>query len=247
MDDRALKIVKQASNLADPRDGLAAVAELRRELEALEAAQVRSAVAAEWSWSAIAAALRVSKQAAHKKHGTPRGRASGRSGDDDKRMVITADARAVVRLARVEVEGLGDASVEPQHLLLGLLRSGDGPAWAALRRAGVELDAVRREVRAARPKQPETDEHTVPGARPAVSPAARSTFEQSLREAVAREDDQLGVEHILLALIRDRGGAAAQTIGRLGIPLGRLHRQLERALGDRAGDRGRLEAPDGAH
>jgi ATP-dependent Clp protease ATP-binding subunit ClpA len=208
-------------------------------------AQVRHALAEGWSWSRIAAALGVSKQAAHKKHGAPRASEARAGGEEGKRMVITGQAREVVELAREAAQGLGDENVEPEHLLLGLLRSGDGPAWAALRRAGVRFEAVRQELSAARTKQADTDEHALPRGRPAISPAARSSFEQSLREAVARNDDHLGAEHLLLALICDRDGAPAQTIGRLGIPLGRLHRQLERAIGTRADARDRIEAPHG--
>ena len=150
----------------------------------------------------------------------------------------------MVEFAREEAQELGDASVEPQHLLLGLLRGGDGPAWTALRGAGVHLEAVRQELSATRAKEAETDEHALPRGRPPVSPAARSSFEQSLREAVARSDEHLGVEHVLLALICDRDGAAAQTIGRLGVPLGRLHRQLERVIRNRSTVRDRTEARD---
>jgi len=223
---------------------LAAVADLRRELEALEVAQVRHAAAEGWSWSRIAEALGVSKQAAHKKHGAPRARTTSVSGDEGRRLVITGQARGVVELAREEAQGLGDASVEPQHLLLGLLRSGNGPAWAALKAAGVDLATVRRELNAARTKEADTDEHAVPGVRPAVSPATRVSFEQSLREAVARNDDHLGVEHLLLALIGDRDGAAAQVIGSLGVPLGRLHGQLERTMRDGSGAQALTEAPN---
>ena len=240
MERRATGLVKRALRLSDPSDGLAAVAELRREVEALEAAQVRHAVAEGWSWRRIAEALGVSKQAAHKKHGAPR--ASQARGEEGQRLVITGQARDVVEHAREEAAKAGDKAVEPQHLLLGLLRSGGGPAWAALRAAGVDLEAARREVQAGRNREVDTDEHALPRSRLPVSPAARAGFEQSLREAVARGDDHLGVEHVLLALLGDDEGAAARTLGRLGVPLGRLHRLLERASTDDASARSRGSA-----
>ena len=60
-------------------------------------------------------------------------------------------------------------------------------------------------------------------------PPRRAAFEQSLREAVARDDEKLGPEHLLLALLRDRHGGAAEVVGRLGVPAGRLERLVEQA------------------
>jgi ATP-dependent Clp protease ATP-binding subunit ClpA len=120
-----------------------------------------------------------------------------------------------------------------------VLRSGDGPATAALRRAGVDLEAARRETRRSRraDDDSETGDHSLPNRRLPVSEPARKSFEQSLREAVGRDDRHLGVEHVLLALLCEREGAAVQALGRLGVAVGRLHRLLERTIADGAAQR----------
>lgn len=231
MENRAQGLLKRASHVGEPGAGLAAVVELRRELEALEVAQVRHAAAAGWSWREIAAALGVSKQAAHKKHGVPRAQPRRPIGEDGQRLVITGQARQVVEHAREEAAAAGDPIVETQHLLLGVLRSGDGPASTALGRAGVELEAARRETRHVRRRADfETGDQGLPRRRLPVSPLARESFEQSLREAVGRRDAHLGVEHVLLALLCERDGAASEALGRLGVALGRLHHLLEKAI-----------------
>lgn len=194
---------------------------------------MRHALDAGWTWRRIADALGVSKQAAHKKHGVRRSPAEQPPSEERRQLVITGQARAVVEHAREEAQRSGDTAVEPQHLLLGLIRSGDGAASEALRGAGVDLDRARREVRGRRAKEVETDEHALPRARLPVSQSARASFEQSLREAVARDDGHLGVEHVLLALLSDPDGAAVEALVRLGVPVGRLQRSLGRALDSR--------------
>lgn len=230
MESPALELARRACREGDPSDGLAAVVELRRELEALEVTQVRHALDEGWPWRRIAEALGVSKQAAHKKHGVRRTAQGEPVAEERRRLVITGQARGVVEYGREEAVRSGDGAVEPQHLLLGIIRSGDGPAASALRNAGLDLERARREIRGQRVKESDTDEHALPRARLPVSPEARASFEQSLREAVARGDSHLGVEHVLLALLGVPDGGAVQALVRLGVPVGRLHHSLERAL-----------------
>lgn len=228
MSEHAVKAAREASRSNDPASGLAAVVHLRREVEALEVEQVRVALAAGWSWRRIAESLGVSKQAAHRKHAA-RPPGGPLPPTDGRRLVITGPARRAVEHARDEARSLGHPAVEPQHLLLGLLRLG-GPAAAALHSAGVDLERAQAEVRPT--VAPSEDAERSRRDRTPVAPATRASFEQSLREAVARRDDRLGPEHVLLALIRDRDGRAAAVLGRLGVPAGRLQRLLERALAE---------------
>ncbi len=171
----------------------------------------------------------MSKQAAHKKHASrpPKGVAPV---GDGQRLVITGQARRAVEYAREEARKLEHPAVEPVHLLLGLLRSGDGPARNALREAGLDLDATRREIQAVPPAGANDGAESTPGARLPVSPRARGAFEQALREAVSRGDGHLGMEHIMLALLRDSESGAVETLGRLGVPPRQLGRTLERAI-----------------
>ena len=97
--------------------------------------------------------------------------------------------------------------------------------------AGLELERVRTEVRSMGAGDEQSQTGVPRGDRVPVSAAARAAFEQSLREAVARGDEKLGPEHLLLALLRDRRGGALEVLGRLGVPAGRLQRSVEQAAG----------------
>lgn len=66
-----------------------------------------------------------------------------------------------------------------------------------------------------------------------TGPLARESA--ALSEAVSRGDGHLGMEHVLLALLRDSESGAVETLGRLGVPPRQLHRMLERAIADAAG------------
>jgi len=226
-----VQAAKQASRRDDPAAGLAAVAELRREVDVLEVEQVRQALAAGWSWQRIGKALGVSKQAAHRKHAPRSPRGPGPSAKQRQRLVITGRARRAVEHAREEAQGLGHPAVEPQHLLLGLIRQ-QSVASVALRAVKVALEAARREVRQLYAVDAPTDPPLPRGGRLPVSPAARECFEQSMREAVGRRDGHLGPEHLLLALIGDREGGALHVLTRLGVPIGRLSAALERAVAE---------------
>src|SRR5918997_901269 len=106
----APQLARAAVRVDDPGAALTAVAELRSRLDALEEMHVETAVRAGWSWSRIASALGVSKQAAHRKHAakvaavSSAGRAAEPAAD---RIVITGEARRAVRWAREEALRLG--------------------------------------------------------------------------------------------------------------------------------------------
>jgi hypothetical protein len=226
--ERFTDLALSASQLDDPGKGLAAVAALRGQLEALEASHVDRALQSGWPWSRIAGSLGVSKQAAHKKHAARlRGRpaASPVSHHDRARLVVTGQARRSVRLAREEAAALGQSYVGVEHLLLGLLCDGEGPAADALASVGVTLAAAREEVERLLAEQAGTDvaRFTPTGdgeeqaTRLPVSTRAREAMEQSLREAVRLGSPHLGVEHILLALLRSRAGAVTLVLARFGL------------------------------
>jgi hypothetical protein len=196
----------------DPLAGLRAVVAQREQLDAQEAAYVDAALAQGHSWSQIADALGISKQAAHKRH-AERARDEGgpEPGAAGRRLLVTGQARGVVELARDEARGLRSREVEPEHLLLGLLRDDHGTALRALEAAGARIDDLRPQLAGRRRR----------GGRPAttvkVSSATRETLEQSLREAVQLGDSHLGVEHLLLALLRDSSGRPWTLLEQVGV------------------------------
>jgi hypothetical protein len=216
--------LRAVAGAREPLDGLRAVVELRRDLDEAELRHVQMALHEGRSWSQIAQALGISKQAAHKRHAR-----RIREGElpvterPQRRLLVTGQARKVVELARDEARQLGNPEVGPEHLLLGLLRDDHGTALRALRSAGVQLDEARRAVAGATDERPRKVEGRVQ-----VSPAARSALEDSLREAVQLGDSHLGVEHLLLALVRDEQGPAGRALTDLGVPPAVV---AERALG----------------
>lgn len=218
-----MSLARRAEQQEDPGRALEAVAELRLHLDAVEAARVRDAVSKGWSWSRIATVLGVSRQAAHQKHGR-RTEPAGPSDQPTGRLVVTGQARRMVRLARAEAAALGAAAVGPQHLLLGILAIGEGQAPRALRDAGVELAQARRAVAhldRAEPGRPPVEAKSMK-----VSPEARDVFARSLGEAVSRGDPYLGVQHILLALLKQPAAPVARALDALGAPTGQLVSRL---------------------
>lgn len=215
------------------------MAALRNEVEALERHHVATAVAEGWSWSRVAEALGVSKQAAHKKHARmaraltttdPREAVPG-----NERVVVTAQARKAVRCGRDEARAVGQTTVGTEHLLLGVMRAGPhSRAARALREEGVTIDGARAALAPTLTEEDDavsiTSEGTAQAARATgVSPLARACLEASLREAVRRNDRHLGLDHLLLALVSREDGGAARTLTRLGTSSAAVRRRLERA------------------
>jgi hypothetical protein len=217
-------LIRTAIGAREPLDGLRAIVELRRELGEAEARHVQIALHEGRSWTQIADALGISKQAAHKRHAQRirEGRVPVAE-RPQRRLLVTGQARKVVELARDEARGLGNPEMGPEHLLLGLLRDDHGTALRALRSAGVDLDEARRAVAGSTGERP----RKVKG-RVRVSPAARAMLEDSLREAVRLGDSHLGVEHLLLALVRDPDAPAGRALVELGVP---PEEMAERVLG----------------
>jgi hypothetical protein len=229
-------LVRRAGRGSPPERGLKAIAQLREELETLERHHVAKACSEGWTWSKVAGALGVTKQAAHKKHAEAvRALDEERVVEDvpsDARVVVTAEARDAVRLAREEARAVGSRVVGTEHLLLGVLHATRSDAIKVLERLGVDLEAARgclqptmvAEDRAIAVTETDT---AAAAAATGVSPLARSCLEQSLRETIRRGDEHLGVEHLLLALVSRTDGGAARTLEECGTSPETVRRLLE--------------------
>jgi Clp amino terminal domain, pathogenicity island component len=214
-------LLRVATRLGDPERALNAVAELRQRLDTWEAAHVDEAIADGWSWQRVAESLGVTKQAAHARHA----RRTRQSGDG---LVVAGRARRAVQIARAEAARLGAERMETDHLLLGLLLDGDsGPVKAALDDCGITCEAVRE--RAGKPAPAAAGISDQP---PPASVAAREALEQSMREAVARGDSRLDVEHLLLAVLHEPGGRGRKAVMATGRSPGAVERRLSKALRD---------------
>jgi hypothetical protein len=218
-------LLRRAVSTDDPDDALRAITALRSELDRLEREHVTCARVAGSSWTSIADALGVTRQAAQKRHrgAGPSAQAVGRASVST--VLVTAPARMAVRLGRQEARAMGSDVVGSEHLLLGVLRSGDHAAARVLRDLGVSLEVART---AAQPTLVE-GRPPEPAGTDGISTYARSVLEQSLREAVVRGESHLGPEHLLLALLREDVGGAARTLAQLGVDPDVVRRRLASA------------------
>jgi ATP-dependent Clp protease ATP-binding subunit ClpC len=138
---------------------------------------------------------------------------------------FTDRARRVVVLAQHEARTLGHDYIGTEHILLGLIDEGQGVAATALTSMGISLEDMRQAVRdtAGRGAQPAESGH-IP-----FTPQAKKVLELSLRESMQLGHDYIGTEHILLALIRE-GGGAAQLLAGAGVDLDRARQQVVELL-----------------
>jgi Clp amino terminal domain, pathogenicity island component len=134
---------------------------------------------------------------------------------------FTDRARRVVVLAQEEAGRLNHNYIGTEHLLLGLIREGEGIAARALEALGIRLEVVREEVEEiiGRGSEP-------PAGRIPFTPRAKKVLELSLREALQLSHSYIGTEHILLGLIREGEGVAAQVLVTLGADLARVRGQV---------------------
>ncbi|MEJ5920452.1 MULTISPECIES: ATP-dependent Clp protease ATP-binding subunit [unclassified Corynebacterium] len=144
---------------------------------------------------------------------------------------FTDRARRVVVLAQDEARELNHNYIGTEHILLGLISEGDGVAAKALESMGISLEAVRSEVvdiigRGAQP----------PSGHIPFTPRAKKVLEYSLREALQLGHKYIGTEHILLGLIREGEGVAAQVLVKLGADLPRVRQQVIQLLSGFQGD-----------
>jgi hypothetical protein len=120
---------------------------------------------------------------------------------------FTDRARRVVVLAQEEARILNHSYIGTEHLLLGLIREGEGVAAKALEALGVDLKAGRQQVEEIRGKGEQVPSGHIP-----FTPRAKKVLELSLREALQLGHNYVGTEHILLGLIREGEGVAAQVL-----------------------------------
>jgi len=134
---------------------------------------------------------------------------------------FTDRARRVVAQAREEASRLDHNYIGTEHLLLGLIDEGEGVGARALDSLGISLDAVRQQVEEIIGRG-----HQAPSGHIPFTPRAKKVLELSLREAQQLGHHYIGTEHILLALIREGDGVAAQVLVKLGADRNRVRQQV---------------------
>jgi ATP-dependent Clp protease ATP-binding subunit ClpA len=138
---------------------------------------------------------------------------------------FTDRARRVVVLAQEEARMLNHDYIGTEHLLLGLIHEGEGVAAQALKTLGISMDTVRQQVEGIIGRGQQAPSGHIP-----FTPRAKRVLELSLRESVQLGHDYIGTEHILLGLVREGEGVAAQVLVRLGADLNRVRQQVIQLL-----------------
>jgi len=138
---------------------------------------------------------------------------------------FTDRARRAVALAQEEAKRLDHNYIGNEHILLGLIREGDGVAAKALESLGISLDAVRQEVEEIIGRGQQTPSEHIP-----FTPRAKKVLELSLRESKQLGHNYIGTEHILLGLLREGDGVAAQVLVKLGADQNRVRQQVIQLL-----------------
>lgn len=200
---RICELAEGAAHAEDAESALRALAELRQQLDQFVRANVERALASGRSFGDVARALGISRQAAHRRY---RHLAPERP-PERPRLATTDDVRTAVRLARERAIAAGDPP-RSEHVLLGILGT-DTDAARALQAEGVTFETAQACARASAPQdvQPDRDGGS----------SLRRILRQAGMVAVARGDERLGSDQLLLAALADRDGGALRTLVALGV------------------------------
>ena len=139
-------------------------------------------------------------------------------------------------LAQEEARLLNHSYIGTEHILLGLIHEGEGVAAKGLEALGISLEAVRAQVEEIIGQGGSSPSGHIP-----FTPRAKKVLELSLREALQLGHNYIGTEHILLGLIREGEGVAAQVLVKLGADLGRVRQQVIQLLSGYQGPGGKAE------
>src|ERR1700756_3123547 len=138
---------------------------------------------------------------------------------------FTDRARRVVVLAQEEARMLNHNYIGTEHILLGLIHEGEGVAARALESLGISLEAVRQQVEEIIGQGQQALSGHIP-----FTPRAQTVLELSLRESLQLGHNYIGTEHILLGLLREGEGVAAQVLVKLGADLNQVRQQVIQLL-----------------
>jgi len=134
---------------------------------------------------------------------------------------FTADARQVIVLAQREARTLNHNYIGTEHILLAVIQQDEGEAAKSLESLGISLEGVRSQVEEILGQGEQAPSGHIP-----FTLRAKQVLELSLRESMQLDHDYIGAEHILLGLISEGEGAAAQLLVKLGAELTRVRQQV---------------------
>src|SRR3990172_9428948 len=157
---------------------------------------------------------------------------------------FTDRARKVMQLANQEAQRFNHEYIGTEHVLLGLIKEGSGVAANVLKNLDVDLRKIRLEVE----KLVQSGPDMVTMGKLPQTPRAKKVIEYSMEEARNLNHNYVGTEHILLGLLREQEGVAAQVLMNLGLKLEEVREEVLNLLGHGAEggeDPGRSEGPGG--
>src|SRR6516165_5416320 len=134
-------------------------------------------------------------------------------------------ARRVVVLAQEEARMLNHNYIGTEHILLGLIHEGEGVAAKSLESLGISLEGVRSQVEEIIGRGQQAPSGHIP-----LTPRAKKVLELSFRESQQLGHNYIGTEHILLGLLREGDGVAAQVLVKLGADMNRVRQQVIQLL-----------------
>ncbi|MBU1042834.1 MAG: ATP-dependent Clp protease ATP-binding subunit [Candidatus Omnitrophica bacterium] len=140
---------------------------------------------------------------------------------------FTERARKVILLAKEEAKRFNHDYIGTEHILLGLIKEGEGVAAAVLQNLGLNLDMIRLEVE----KLVQPGPSTVTSGDIPFTPKAKKVIELAMDEAKSLGHNYIGTEHLLLGLIRESEGVAAQVLMNLGLDLNKVRKEIMDLLG----------------
>lgn len=150
-----------------------------------------------------------------------------RFADRDRFDKFTERARQVFALAQEEAQRFQHNYIGTEHLLLGLIREGEGVGARVLKNMGVDLADVRASVE----KIIKRGDRVVVGGAIGLTPRAKKVVELAMVEARSLDHHYIGTEHLLLGLVHEGEGIAARVLENLGINLERVRREMLAELG----------------
>jgi ATP-dependent Clp protease ATP-binding subunit ClpC len=139
---------------------------------------------------------------------------------------FTERARKVLTLAQEEAQRFQHNYIGTEHLLLGLVREGEGVAAKVLTNLGVQLSDVRRAVEFIIGRGDRIVEGEI-----GLTPRAKKVIELAVDEAKLLKHQYIGTEHLLLGLVREGGGIAAGVLESMGVKLEQVRAETLKVLG----------------
>jgi transposase-like protein len=223
--ERICELAHASAEAEDADAALRALTELRQETDAFIRVHARRALCSGRSFSDIARAMGISRQAAHRRF---RDLMPERRRDGTRPLTATDAARRVVRLARVEALAAG-APPGSEHVLLGVLRT-DSETARALRYNGVTPERARAHARGFAPERAQThtqngapnslDDGSEGGTDRCASGALARIVKHAARVALSRGDPVLDVQSLLQAAVEDADGGARRMLNALAVSRG---------------------------